>query len=86
MLQVCAHKCKSMSELKIHRKNHTEEEIVDSIKKKSIDKEIWRCNICNKVFPKRATLVNHERTHTNDKVYIECDECGKKLANKSSLL
>ncbi|XP_072745990.1 uncharacterized protein [Anoplolepis gracilipes] len=82
---VCAYKCKSMSELKIHRKKHTEEEIVDSIKKKCNDKEIWRCNVCNKVFSKRTLLINHERIHEDDKSY-ECDECGKKLASKSSLL
>ncbi|XP_032670833.1 zinc finger protein 2 homolog isoform X2 [Odontomachus brunneus] len=83
---VCAYKCKSMSELKMHRKNHTEEEIVDSIKKKSTDKEIWRCNVCNKVFLKHTILINHERTHKNDKTYVECDECGKNLANKNSLM
>ncbi|XP_011257518.2 zinc finger protein 883 isoform X2 [Camponotus floridanus] len=82
---VCAYKCKSMSELKIHRKKHTEEEIIDSIKKKCNDKEIWRCNICNKIFPKRTVLINHERVHGDDKLY-ECDECGKKLASKSSLM
>ncbi|XP_071643421.1 LOW QUALITY PROTEIN: uncharacterized protein [Temnothorax longispinosus] len=82
---VCAYRCKSMSELKIHRKKHTEEEIVDSIKKKCTDKEIWRCNICSKIFSKRAILLNHERVHGNDKFY-ECDECGKKLASKSSLM
>ncbi|KYM99791.1 PREDICTED: zinc finger protein 675-like [Cyphomyrmex costatus] len=82
---VCAYKCKSMSELKIHRKKHTEEEIVDSIKKKCIDKEIWRCNICNKIFSKRAILLNHERVHEDDKFY-ECEECGKKLASKNSLM
>ncbi|XP_028044546.1 zinc finger protein 43 isoform X2 [Monomorium pharaonis] len=82
---ICAYKCKSMSELKIHRKKHTDEEIVESIKKKCIDKEIWRCNICDKIFPKRATLLNHERVHGDDKFY-ECDDCGKKLASKSSLM
>ncbi|XP_029174237.1 zinc finger protein 2-like isoform X2 [Nylanderia fulva] len=82
---VCAYKCKSMSELKIHRKKHSEEEIVDSIKKKCNDKEIWRCNVCNKVFPKRTVLINHERVHGDDKLY-ECEECGKKLASKSSLI
>ncbi|KAG5322086.1 ZN182 protein, partial [Acromyrmex heyeri] len=82
---VCAYKCKSMSELKIHRKNHTEEEIVDSIKKKCTDKDIWRCNICNKIFSKRAIMLNHERVHGDDKFY-ECDECDKKLASKSSLM
>ncbi|CAL1675241.1 unnamed protein product [Lasius platythorax] len=82
---VCAYKCKSMSELKIHRKKHTEEEIVDSIKKKCNDKEIWRCNVCNKIFPKRTILINHERVHGDDKLY-GCDECDKKLASKSSLI
>ncbi|KAL6432545.1 hypothetical protein ACFW04_006842 [Cataglyphis niger] len=82
---VCTYKCKSMSELKIHRKKHTEEEIIDSIKKKCNDKEIWKCNVCNKVFPKRTVLINHERVHGDDKLY-GCDECGKKLASKSSLL
>ncbi|XP_011881525.1 PREDICTED: zinc finger protein 271-like [Vollenhovia emeryi] len=81
---VCAYRCKTMSELKIHRKKHTEEEIADSIKKKCNDKEIWRCDICSKIFPRRAVLLIHQRVHGDDKLY-ECDECGKKLASKSSL-
>ncbi|XP_012216852.1 zinc finger protein 271-like [Linepithema humile] len=83
---VCAYKCKSMSELKIHRKNHTTEEIVDSIKKRCNDKDVWQCSVCNKMFAKRALLINHERIHKDNKLCMECDECGKKLASKSSLL
>ncbi|KAG7203288.1 hypothetical protein KM043_010382 [Ampulex compressa] len=37
---VCKHRCKSMSELKMHRKKHTQEDIVQSIKKKLRKKKI----------------------------------------------
>ncbi|XP_020278444.1 gastrula zinc finger protein XlCGF57.1-like isoform X2 [Pseudomyrmex gracilis] len=83
---VCSCKCKSMSELQIHRKNHSEEEIIDGIKKKYTDKELWRCSVCNKVFSKRANLTNHERLHKGDRLRVECNECGKKLASRSSLM
>ncbi|XP_015598030.1 zinc finger protein 585A [Cephus cinctus] len=82
---VCEHRCKSMSDLKIHRKEHSEEDIMESVKKKAIDKTVWQCRICARVFLKRTIWLNHERSHTGEKVSVECDECGKKLASKSSL-
>ncbi|XP_012272257.1 zinc finger protein 93 [Orussus abietinus] len=82
---VCEYRCSSMSELKLHRKQHSETDIIESIKKKSSNKTVWQCEVCARVFSKRAALLNHERIHTGDKVRIECDICGKKLASKSSL-
>lgn len=83
---VCAYRCKSMSELKLHRKTHTEEDIVESIRKNSSDKTIWQCKICNRVFSKRAVLENHERIHRAEKTSVDCEICGKRLASKSSLI
>ncbi|KAK0163888.1 hypothetical protein PV328_002573 [Microctonus aethiopoides] len=82
---VCSSRCKSMSELKMHRKQHSENDIMESIKRRCSDKTVWECKSCSRIFPKRAALLSHERTHNNEQMGIECDKCGKKLANKNSL-
>ncbi|XP_076750242.1 uncharacterized protein LOC143423062 [Xylocopa sonorina] len=82
---VCMHKCKSMSELKLHRKVHTEEDIIESIRKKSLNKTIWQCKTCNRVCSTRSVLLNHERIHNEERLGVECNICGKKLAGKNSL-
>ncbi|OAD53931.1 Zinc finger protein 16 [Eufriesea mexicana] len=83
---VCTHRCKSMSELKSHRKKHTEQDIIDNIKKKRIDKTIWQCKTCNRVFSTRAVLLNHEHIHKEERISVDCNICGKKLASKNSLI
>ncbi|XP_034192718.2 uncharacterized protein LOC117609992 [Osmia lignaria lignaria] len=83
---VCTYRCKTMSELKLHRKKHTEQDIIDSIRKKCIDKTIWQCKSCNRIFSTRTVLLNHERTHKKEKMNIECNVCGKKLSSKNSLI
>ncbi|XP_063984668.1 zinc finger protein 37-like [Diachasmimorpha longicaudata] len=82
---VCDCKCKSMSDLKSHRKTHSLNDIIESIKQRSIDQTIFQCSTCSRVFSKRTHLSNHERIHKVDQPKVECDKCGKKLANKSSL-
>ncbi|XP_011303675.1 zinc finger protein 836 [Fopius arisanus] len=82
---VCDCKCNSMSDLKHHRKSHSLNDIIESIKRRSIDKTIWQCATCRRVFSKRTHLTNHERTHEVDQPKVECEKCGKKLASKSSL-
>ncbi|CAL7948516.1 unnamed protein product [Xylocopa violacea] len=82
---VCAHSCKSMSELKLHRKIHTEEDIIESIRKKGLNKTIWQCKTCNRVFSTQSVLLNHERIHNEERPGVECNICGKKLASKNSL-
>lgn len=74
-----------MSELKMHRKQHSESDILESIKKKCNDKTVWQCKICNRIFAKRAALLTHERIHDGSQFKIECDKCGKKLASTKSL-
>lgn len=59
--------CKSMSELKSHRKIHTEQDIIDNMKKKYNGKTIWQCKNCNRIFSTRAVLLNHERIHKEEK-------------------
>ncbi|XP_076234285.1 uncharacterized protein LOC143179118 [Calliopsis andreniformis] len=83
---VCAYRCKSMSELKLHRKKHTEDDIVESIKKKCVDKTIWQCKSCDRIFSTRAMLVNHEHMHSKEGTSVECNICAKKLASKNSLI
>ncbi|XP_033217720.1 zinc finger protein 2-like isoform X2 [Belonocnema kinseyi] len=82
---VCERQCKSMSELKLHRKQHTDYDIIESVKKKSADKIVWSCKVCSKIFSKQTLLRNHERVHVGEKCNFQCDECGKKLSSKSSL-
>ncbi|CAK9822238.1 Endothelial zinc finger protein induced by tumor necrosis factor alpha [Anthophora retusa] len=83
---VCMLRCKSMSELKLHRKKHTDQDIIESIKRKCNDKTIWQCNNCNRIFSTRAVLLNHERIHKGERISVECNICGKKLASKNSLI
>ncbi|XP_076637970.1 uncharacterized protein LOC143350063 isoform X1 [Colletes latitarsis] len=83
---VCAYRCKSMSELKLHRKKHTEEDIIESIRKKCTDKTVWQCEVCSRIFSTRAVLLNHERIHKGEKMNVKCNICGKQLANKNSLI
>ncbi|XP_026667104.1 zinc finger protein 271-like isoform X2 [Ceratina calcarata] len=82
---VCTRRCKSMSELKLHRKEHTQQDIIESIRRKSADKIVWQCESCERVFPTRSLLMNHKRTHEGNRTGVECDVCGKKLGSKSSL-
>ncbi|XP_017793590.1 PREDICTED: zinc finger protein 665-like, partial [Habropoda laboriosa] len=83
---VCLLRCKSMSELKLHRKKHTDQDIIESIRRKCNDKTIWQCNTCNRIFSTRAMLLNHERIHKGERISVECNICGKKLASKNSLI
>ncbi|KZC06634.1 PREDICTED: zinc finger protein 595 [Dufourea novaeangliae] len=83
---VCTYRCKSMSELKLHRKKHTEEDIIESIKKKCTDKTVWQCKICTRIFSTRTLLLNHESIHKGERMSVECDICGKQLASKNSLI
>ncbi|XP_033351991.1 zinc finger protein 567 isoform X1 [Bombus vosnesenskii] len=83
---ICTHTCKSMSELKLHRKKHIEQDTIENIEKKHIDKPTWKCKSCDRIFSTRAVLLNHERTHKEDKISIDCNICGKKLASKNSLV
>ncbi|KAK9310075.1 hypothetical protein QLX08_000528 [Tetragonisca angustula] len=76
---ICTHRCKSMSELKSHRKTHTEQDI-ENISKRCIDKTIWKCKSCSRIFSTRAVLLNHEHIHKKDRISIDCNICGKKLA------
>nr|XP_027212287.1 zinc finger protein 226-like [Penaeus vannamei] len=42
------------------------------------------CEICNKAFPEKGSLVKHMRVHTKEKPYI-CDICNKGFSQKCYL-
>ncbi len=44
----------------------------------------YRCEICDKKFPKRFNLKRHEQTHTVQKDY-SCDRCGKSYIQAANL-
>lgn len=47
-------------------------------------KKTFECIVCGKLFRRKFNLIQHERSHSNEKPYT-CKECNKKFAYRSSL-
>lgn len=47
----------------------------------------FKCDICQKSFPRGANFRNHFATqHTEKKVFENCSVCGKRFSNRSNLI
>ena len=47
--------------------------------------ERHKCNICQKTFGTNFLLTKHGKSAHSDRTFIECQECGKQLANEQGL-
>ena len=45
----------------------------------------YLCEVCNKAFSKKSSLVRHNRTHSGDGPYI-CDVCNKAYSDKCNMI
>ncbi|CAK1554411.1 unnamed protein product [Leptosia nina] len=69
--QLCAYKCFTKNELRVHMVKHTGE-------------RIFECSICHKAYARKKTLREHMRIHNNDRRFA-CAVCGQAFVQKCSL-
>lgn len=56
----------------------------DPAHKLLINNKVYKCNVCERDFLHKYTLMRHGQTHTNQRNY-ECTECGKTFRQLSTL-
>ncbi|XP_070499849.1 zinc finger protein 25-like [Chironomus tepperi] len=68
--KVCEKQFKSTQVLSIHEKNHNKK---------------YKCDLCKKMFSVNATLNQHKKHYHENPRSFECEICGKKFNQRSSL-
>ena len=68
----CNYKCKSLEDLKIHKRVHTKE-------------KPYECDQCEYKFTQSGALTSHKRTHTKEKPF-KCDQCEYKCKQSGNLI
>ncbi|XP_059056425.1 zinc finger protein 431-like [Achroia grisella] len=69
--QLCAYKCFTNNELRVHMVKHNGE-------------RIFECSVCKKSYARKKTLKEHMRIHNNDRRFA-CGVCGQAFVQKCSL-
>lgn len=69
--QLCAYKCFTNNELRVHMIKHNGE-------------RIHECSVCKKSYARKKTLREHMRIHNNDRRFA-CAVCGQAFVQKCSL-
>ncbi|KAM3957677.1 uncharacterized protein ACR2FA_008390 [Aphomia sociella] len=69
--QLCAYKCFTNNELRVHMVKHNGE-------------RIFECSVCKKSYARKKTLKEHMRIHNNDRRFA-CAVCGQAFVQKCSL-
>ncbi|CAG4958685.1 unnamed protein product [Colias eurytheme] len=69
--QMCAYKCFTKNELRVHMVKHNGE-------------RIFECSVCHKSYARKKTLREHMRIHNNDRRFA-CAVCGQAFVQKCSL-
>ncbi|XP_047518857.1 zinc finger protein 431-like isoform X1 [Pieris napi] len=69
--QLCAYKCFTKNELRVHMVKHNGE-------------RIFECSVCHKSYARKKTLREHMRIHNNDRRFA-CAVCGQAFVQKCSL-
>ncbi|XP_017783248.1 PREDICTED: zinc finger protein 1 homolog isoform X1 [Nicrophorus vespilloides] len=59
-------------------------EVKDEVKKKKAKKPELECDVCNRKFTHRNSLVYHQRSHTGNRPH-QCEQCGKSFFASSAL-
>ncbi|XP_045505900.1 zinc finger protein 155-like [Colias croceus] len=69
--EMCAYKCYTGTELKVHMIKH-------------VGERTYQCSVCKKSYARKKTLKEHMRIHANDRRYV-CALCGQGFVQNCSL-
>ncbi|XP_038221160.1 zinc finger protein 624-like [Zerene cesonia] len=69
--ELCAYKCYTGTELKVHMIKH-------------VGERTYQCSVCKKSYARKKTLKEHMRIHANDRRYV-CALCGQGFVQNCSL-
>ncbi|XP_052739007.1 zinc finger protein 2 [Bicyclus anynana] len=71
---VCGKRIKRRSDFKTHKMMHSKEL-----------KKIFTCDLCNKDFTHRSTIIKHFAFHNGTNKKFVCDKCGKSFNDRTNL-